>query len=330
MDTFLETVRSAIERHQMIGTGERVLVGVSGGPDSLALLSALVALRDQKKIILHAAYVDHGLRPAAARREAALVQRVGRMWGVPTHLLHRVVRKGKGESLESAARRLRYQALSSTARSHRCRVIAVGHTRDDQAETVLMWLIRGTGTTGLTGIPPIRRLDGSRIVRPLLDCSRSQVDGYLRSQGIQPMQDQTNRSLRFLRNRIRHELIPLVERRYNRQLRKHLAQLADILREDLGWLGDQLKEGFLRMARPGMGVVRLDRQRLRSKPAALRRGILRLAVERLHGNCHGFGSRHWIALDQLLLNGTHRRMDLPHGLKAEVSTPATLLLRSNR
>ena len=330
---FLDTVRLTIDKHRMLRPGQRVLVGVSGGPDSLALLTALVSLREKYRITLMAACVDHGLR-SASRQEAELVRKVGRMWGVPVAILRRKIRKAGGESLEENARRQRYEALIDLAKAKRCGAIALGHTQDDQAETVLMWLLRGTGTTGLAGIPPVRevqlvtlrsfdrlRTQGERtrlrIIRPLLECSRTQVESFLKSHGLRPCRDASNRSLRFLRNRIRHRLIPMLEKEFNPQLRAHLACLAEILREDVNWMEAQTTQRFRQVARVGRTGVRLKSGEIRLLPPALRRQLLRKAVERLQGDCQGFAAEHWLSLDQFLCNGHKKGMDFPRDVRAQ-------------
>lgn len=334
----LDTVRVSIRKHSMFRRGGRVLVGVSGGPDSLALLSALVALAPELKITLRACYVDHGLRPAAARREQALVRRYGKLWGVPVTVVKaRVTRRG-GQSPEAAARRARYDALWAVAKRLRCRAVAIGHTADDQAETVLMWILRGTGTAGLAGIPPCRLItpvsgtgyrikSGLRLVRPLLETPREEVTAYLKQQGIRPLLDRSNLSARFTRNRIRRDLIGRLEREYNPRLRQHLCSLAEIVRGDLDWLGKQAAAELRRVGRQGKKGIRLNRARLRVLHPALRRGVLRRAVERLQGDCSGFGYAHWVALEGLALNGAKGAADLPHGFRAEIIDGKTLLLR---
>ncbi len=334
----LDAVRSTVAGHRMLRRGDRVLAGVSGGPDSLALLSALVALTPKLGVTLRACYVDHGLRPAAARQERDLVRRCGRLWGVPvTVAARRVIRQG-GISPEAAARQVRYAALVSAARRFRCGVVAVGHTADDQAETVLMRILRGAGPTGLAGIPPVRELvppAGSkagrggriRLVRPLIGCSRAGVRAYLRRQGVRPLLDRTNLSSRFTRNRIRNELIGQLERAYNPQLRRHLCETAEILREDMDWLDIQTAAEFRRTARVGTRGIRLDRARLRRVHPALRRGVLREAVRRLQGDRAGFGYGHWRVLERLAVNGRRGAADLPHGLRAEILDGEKLLFR---
>jgi len=342
MTDFLDNAHAAISKHRMLRSGDRVLVAVSGGPDSLALLSALVALRSVLRIQLRAAYVDHGLRPAAARREAALVRRLGKEWGVPVTVLRRTVRKGKKDSPESSAREARYQALASLARRLHCASIATGHTADDQAETVLMRIFRGAGTTGLTGIPPVRYIshpgplprgervkgEGIRIIRPLLSCTRDQVIGYLRARRIRPLLDRSNLSDRFLRNRIRHRLISQLEREFNPQVRRHLCQLAELVREDLDWLTDEAGRRFRQVARVRQGKIRLQRALLRKELPALRKAVLRLAAARLQGDGQGFALRHWEMLDQLLLAQKPGAVDLPHRFRAVAQDGVLILSRA--
>ena len=342
MNTFLDTVRSTIAKHRMLQRGRRLLVGVSGGPDSLALLSALVALRQDYRLTLWAAYVDHGLRPAAARREARLVSQVASSLGVKTDVITRPVVKRKAESLEAAARSIRYDALAQLARRHRCQAIALGHTADDQAETVLMWILRGAGTTGLAGIPPVREIQREptrrkqggnglkeprlRVIRPLIHCSRAEVLEFLKAQGIRPLLDRSNLSRRFMRNRIRRDLLSTLEQEYSPQVRRHLCDLAELLREDLDWMKKEARSQFRRVAHIGKSSVRLDRSRLRDLHPALRRSVLRLATERLQGNGHGFGLRNWEMLDRLLLENGRGAVDLPHGFRAEAVRGNRLIL----
>ncbi len=309
----------------MVRRGDRVLAAISGGPDSLALFSVLVALREQLKLTLRAAYVDHGLRPAAAKREAALVKRLGKEWGVPVTVLRRPVRKGKKDSLESSARKTRYEGLTALAGKLRCAVIATGHTADDQAETVLMRILRGSGTAGLAGIPPVRVWAKLRIIRPLIGCTREQVMEHLRAGGLHPLLDRSNLSPRFVRNRIRNDLLIRLEKEFNPQVKKHLCQLADLAREDQEWLAGEAGRRFRRVARVRSGKVRLNRALLRKDPAGLRRAVLRLAAQRLQGSVQGFSLKHWEMLDGLLAGQGTGAADLPHRFRAEAKNGALVL-----
>lgn len=325
MTTLINTVRATIQRHRMFCSGDRVLVAVSGGPDSLAMLSVLTALRKELKLTLRAAYVDHGLRPAAAKREAVLVRRLSKGWGVPVTVLRRPVRKRKKDSLESSARETRYDALTALAGKLRCRAIATGHTADDQAETVLMRVLRGAGMTGLAGIPPVRAVGKLRIVRPLIGCTREQVMGHLRARRLHPLLDRSNLSSRFVRNRIRNDLLIRLEKEFNPQVKKHLCQLADLAREDQAWLAVETERRFRKVARVRSGKVRLNRNLLRKDPPGLRRAVLRLAAQRLQGSVQGFSLKHWEMLDGLLAGQGTGAADLPHRFRAEARN-STLVL----
>ena len=320
MIDLLSTARSSMTRHRMLRPGDRVLVAVSGGPDSLALFSALTVLRRELKLTLRAAYVDHRLRPVAAKREAALVKRLGKEWGVPVTVLLRPVRKGKKNSLETSARETRYEALAALAGKLRAQAIATGHTANDQAETVLMRILRGTGPTGLTGIPPVRMAGKLRIIRPLIGCTREQVMEHLRARGLHPLLDRSNLSRRYTRNRIRHDLLFQLERQYNPQIRRHLVELAETVRDDLDCLEQEAARLWRQAARVKKGSVRFQRELLQKAHPALQRALYRKAVRTLRGDCQGFTRRHWQLLEELAANGNQGALDLPHRLRAEVRT----------
>lgn len=209
--------------------GERVLAAVSGGPDSVCLAHFLCALARRKSFALRLAHVHHGLRGASADKDAAFTLKLAARLGVEAVILRvdaRARAAEKGGGVEDAARELRYKALAREARRLRCRVVAAGQHLDDQAETVLLNLLRGTRLKGLGGMPPARALaPGVRLVRPLLPISRAEVMEYLRQHGLTYRKDPTNRSTRFLRNWLRLKVIPLLETRQPR-VREHLAGLA--------------------------------------------------------------------------------------------------------
>lgn len=222
----------------LLRRGDSVIAAVSGGPDSVCLahhLARLAPLRGLRVVLWHA---HHGLRGKAADRDAAFVAALARRLGLPCELARLPVAalaRRERRSLEDAARRLRYRALGEAARRLRCGKAATGHQLDDQAETVLLHLLRGTKAKGLGGIPPRRRLRelGPRarveLIRPLLPLSRAEVLAYLRAYGLGYRRDATNRSERFTRNWVRRRVLPLLARR-NPRVREHLAALAADIR----------------------------------------------------------------------------------------------------
>jgi tRNA(Ile)-lysidine synthase len=224
----LSAIQRTVRAHRLFERGDRVLAAVSGGPDSMALLHALWELAARLGIELEAATVDHGLRPEAAA-EAELVRDRAVALQVPWHLLRvdvAAARRGGGGSLQEAARRLRLDALAELARERGARRVALAHQADDQAETVLFRIIRGTGLRGLAGIPYRR----DPFVRPLLDVPRAEVLRYLHRRSIPFEEDPSNADLRFARARVRHRLIPLLAAE-NPRIREALVGLADAARE---------------------------------------------------------------------------------------------------
>jgi len=264
----LSSVLRTVRAHKLLETGDLVLVAVSGGPDSMALLHALWELRDRLGIALEVAAVDHGLR-AEARAEAELVRERSAALELPFHMVAvdaAAARRQGGASLQDAARRVRLAALAALAARRGARRVALGHQADDQAETVLFRIIRGTGLPGLAGIPyrrdilatpsespssiawsplgsaertPLRgglgTLPGSptSIIRPLLDVSRAEVLRYLRRRSIPFVEDPSNADLRFARARVRHRILPLLAGE-NPRVREALVALATAARAAAG------------------------------------------------------------------------------------------------
>jgi tRNA(Ile)-lysidine synthase len=261
----LARVRRTIRERRLLRPGDRVLVAVSGGPDSTAMLDVLARLAPELGFAIEAAAVDHGLRPGAAA-EMALVRELAERLGVPFHAVRVEVETARG-SLQAAARRARYAALRDLASRLGARRIAVGHTRDDQAETVLSRLLRGAGPRGLAGIAP-RRADG--VVRPLIDATRAEVRSWLEAHRLGAAEDPSNRDRRFQRSRIRHDLLPALAIE-SPALGSHLARLADDSRS-LAALVSRRARRLLDRARATGG---LDASRLLRAPAPVRREALR-------------------------------------------------------
>ena len=216
--------------------GDRVAVAVSGGADSVALLRVLLELREELGIVIAVAHFNHGLRGEASEADEAFVAELARQLGLEFF-------SGRGDvrnhaltsklSSEAAARDLRYRWFTSLAESHKLDEVATGHTLDDQAETVLLKFLRGAGTRGLAGIyPKIAIRPGARIIRPLLGVTRDEVETYLTALGQTWREDDSNLDHRFARNRVRHELLPLLERDYNPNIRQLLSDAAELARAE--------------------------------------------------------------------------------------------------
>jgi tRNA(Ile)-lysidine synthase len=278
-------------------------VAVSGGPDSVALAAALTGLDGSRRLAL--AHVNHGLRAAESDADARFVERLGRRLGLQVFVLDGVV--PAGGNLEERARERRYAELVALARREGFRALATGHTLDDQAETVLLRLLRGAGVTGLVGIAPDRR-DG--VVRPLLGCSRHDVLEFLSRRRFDFRRDRSNRSLVFTRNRIRRSLLPRLEREFNPAIREILARTAELLRDDEDWL----EAAARRAGRRAQRGEALDAENVRRLAPALQRRVIRQWLTARRGDLRRVTADHVEAVRKLACFGRDaERISLPGG-----------------
>jgi len=294
----------------------------------MALLTLLTELRGPERLVLWAVYVNHGWRPVAARRELALIRRVGRQLEVPVLTVSLPPRKQPRHSWEGTAREQRYTALARLARRRRATVVAVGHTQEDQAETVLLALLRGSGLTGAGGMPASRPLgpSGLRLVRPFLACRHDELKTYLRHRRLPWAVDATNARLTFRRNRLRRAVLPPLVRAFGPSVIERLTTFADLARADDAW-GQQAVAGWCRRGvRVRAGVARVSVARLRRQPIAVQRRVVRWMVARTAGALQGLAFRHVAALLDRLTVGTPGHLDWPHGVAVEV-TARTVTIR---
>lgn len=327
-------VRAYIEEHGLVRSGERLLVGVSGGPDSTALILLLASLRKPLDVELVAAHFDHRLRGRrAAARELKFLRQLTERLEIPLHTSSRDVRGWSlrtRESIEEAARELRYRFLADMASRTGCSTVTVGHTLDDQAETVLLHLVRGSGLRGLAGMTPVApwpvAASGAlRLVRPLLEITRDQTQELCDKAGLQPVDDPSNRSPHHLRSRIRHDLMPLL-RNLNPRVDAALARLAATAAADIDIL-EELAAGALRPSTPKR-EVRIDRKRLAALPQGLQRHTVRVAFRRLLGDIRGLGERHITAVVAANDGGAGGRLSLARGARADVRRSSIVLTTS--
>ncbi len=308
-DTITSIVANTVERYAMFGERDKVLVAVSGGPDSVALLHILETLAPFYDLQLTVAHLNHGLRPRSSDREARFVVRLARRLGIKC--LTRKIDIGPGPgSLEERARNRRYDFLNRTADAHGCNKIALGHQANDNAEAVLMHLLRGSGIRGLAGIPPVR---GPRIVRPLIHLQRTEVLAYLNERSIDYVQDESNQDLSFARNRIRHELIPLLEQQYNPNIVATLHRTADLCHEEESWLQNMLEPMVRRaIAQKSDTILLLGIDDLQNAPLGLQRRTIRDALRAWRGHLRRITAAHIDAVANLLPpRSMGKRLSLP-------------------
>ncbi|MBI4638822.1 MAG: tRNA lysidine(34) synthetase TilS [Candidatus Rokubacteria bacterium] len=310
--SLLPAVAATIRRHAMLAGGETVLVAVSGGADSVALLHLLVTLRPAWRLTLHVLHVDHRLRADSAR-DAEFVRSLGLRLGVPVDVT--AVEVPAGGSLEAAARAARHAALEACAERIGAGRIALGHTADDQAETVLMRVLSGAGLRGLAGIPAVR----GRIIRPLLETRHAALVAELTRAGLAWLEDPSNRDPKFLRNRIRHDLLPFLAAEYNPDIVGALTRAAAAARESVDAL-DRVATGALeRLASHGPEGITLPLDGLRRLPAPVAAETLRQAVARLGSRGPLRAWAHRILL-RTLASPPPRRPFILAGVTVEVST----------
>ncbi|MCX6991914.1 MAG: tRNA lysidine(34) synthetase TilS [Kiritimatiellaeota bacterium] len=275
----LHDVIQTIRRHNLLKRGQHILVGVSGGADSVALLAVLQEIAPAWKLRLTVAHLNHGMRGPAAAADAAFVAGLARRWKlkfVGSRVNVPVQARRRGISLEMAGRSARYSFFARVARTHHCDAVATAHTADDQAETILLNLARGAGAAGLAGIPYIGRHGALKVVRPLRDVDRKSIERFLEGRHLVWREDATNADPAFLRNRVRHEVLPFLEKRLNPGIRQALLRASDILTGENEWL-EMLTDRLFAECR---GVEKdLDASQLAGFPVAARRRVLRRWLE---------------------------------------------------
>jgi len=326
----LEQVKETIERYDLVIPGELLILGVSGGPDSLCMLHVFRRLAPDYDLRLHVGHLDHGIRGQEAEEDAAFVQRLCQEWGVPCTVQREDVpalAQERGIALEEAARQARYRFLGELARSLGARAVAVAHNADDQVETVLMHFLRGAGLAGLRGMSPVAwmdelrvgeeqpRLGRIRLLRPLLEVPREAIEAYCREQGLEPRFDRSNLDTTYFRNRLRHELIPYLES-YNPNIREVVRRMAQVLAGDYELLRQLLAETWPQVVRQeDEEAIVFDLEALRALPVGLQRSVLREAVHRLRFSLRNIN---WVHIEdalQVLRKGkVGSQATLPQGL----------------
>ena len=303
-------VRATIQKQGLLHPDETVVVAVSGGPDSLCLLHVLRQLQGDLGIALHVAHLDHGLRGEESAADAAFVARLARDWGLPATVEAadvRAVQQVQRLSLEEAARYVRYAFLARVAAAVGTTTVAVGHTADDQVETILIHFLRGAGLAGLRGMLPVQemavrplRADLApseeaaapiRLVRPLLAVTRAEVEAYCAEHGLTPRHDRSNEDESILRNRLRRRLLPALET-YNPNLRATLLRAAHALADDYAYLQADVARLWPALAQETADAVAFDLAAWRGLPPALQRHLLREAVARRQGGWQDVGAGH--------------------------------------
>lgn len=324
-DSPLILMVQAITRWSLLERGDHVVVGVSGGPDSTALLALLCDLADEWQLVLTAAHLDHGINrelgALAWEQTYELAARLGVRWvgereDVPGHQAR------EGGSLHQVARRLRYRFFRSVASQEGAKLVATAHTADDQAETVLMRVLRGAGALGASGIPPKRQTKGVTIVRPLLAHRRSSLSALCSQRGLPFLEDPANVEVSFLRSRVRLEVLPLLEKAFGHDVVPHLAAFAERLREDREALDEQVSWLMKspEVERSSTALV-FPTSLLENKPPGLVKLLVIRALEALGGKAPRLRATQLDSVvDTARRRGKSRRIILPNGWEVSISS----------
>jgi tRNA(Ile)-lysidine synthase len=345
----LRSVQEQIERGQLLETGATVVVGVSGGADSLCLLHVLCSLRNVYDLRIHVAHLNHCLRGDEAHADMLFVALLAMDWGVPCTIEVvdvNAVAAQRRLSLEEAARQVRYGFLADVAQQVGASAVAVGHNADDQSETVLMHFLRGAGLAGLRGMSPAVDLAGLRtirrpsaplpashipLLRPLLSVPRAAIEAYCQAHNLAPRFDRSNLDTTYFRNRLRHELLPLLET-YNPNIRELLRRTASVVRADYELLTAARDAAWGQVVQEeNQDLIRFDLERWRALPLALQRATLRRAATSLRPRLRDVDYVHVEgAMDVAKDGSTGAQATLPQGLRLTVGYQSLQLAAADR
>ena len=299
----LKQVEQTIRKFNLLKSNDRVVVGVSGGPDSVAMIYLLSRLKAKWRLSLQLAHLNHMLRNGEAEEDSVFVQKLAKKLKLPLiceNIRVREFAKAQKLSLEEAARNLRYSFFSKVAKLKHASKVALGHNRDDQAETVLMRFLRGSGISGLRGMPVKRELATCLIIRPLIEVSRKEIIRFLAAHGICYRSDSSNLENLYFRNRVRNKLIPSLEKEFNPNIREILVNFAENVSHDFDYLQQAGLSKFKSVRTSSAnGEVVIDVKKFSALHKALQKLVARSAIKELKGDVRRIDYRHWKELEDL-------------------------------
>ena len=323
----IKKVIKTIERYKLLNKEDRVVAAVSGGPDSTALLVALAQIASLLDFSIIVAHFNHGLRGAKSDEDEKYSQELAKKMGLifVSGKMDQKLRQ-KGESPEDFYRQQRYQFLNKVAEDYNAQKIALGHNIQDQAETVLLNLLRGSGLGGLKGILPMRE---GKFIRPLIEVSRPEIIAFLSEAGISYCQDSSNESKIYLRNKIRSELIPYLKEKFNPRIEENLVQMAEILRQDDDYIRNSVQEAMKSTyIQNHPNRISLNIEYIKGLAPAIRSRLFKKILESLNPEKNGFSFSNIKALERLAqVTESGKRISLPLGIEAKREYDSLILER---
>lgn len=339
-------IRETIREHNLIEPGDHIVIGLSGGPDSVCLFHVLLGMAEEMALTIHPVHVNHRFRPGAAEADQDYVERLTESSGLRTSVFTvdcNALAQQLGMTSEEAGRKARYDAFFQVAAEVEAETgekakIAVGHNANDQAETVLFRILRGTGMDGIAGMAYARdekRKEGTfRVVRPLLDTWREEVEAYCEEQELDPVTDHTNKEELYMRNRLRLDLIPYIKEKYNSNIEEGLVRMAKIAAadKDFFWMEtarvyEELKTPYEADIAENAKIVALDWRRLASCHEALRHRIILKAFDEI-GLTQDITAERLEAADSILLGQAGgKTVEFPHGYSLRIGRGIAVFMK---
>lgn len=312
----MKKVRDYIDKHQMITTKDHIIAGISGGADSVCLFFVLLDIRSEQGILFTAVHINHGLRGEAADRDEAFVRDLCKKYEVPLEVfkidLESIAKKRK-QSLEESGRNIRREAFEHVCEKCRGTKIALAHHQNDNAETLLWNLARGTGLAGMGGICPVN----GRYIRPLLCLDRSEIESMLRQRDQKFCTDDTNQDTEYTRNKLRHLLIPVLEKEVNSRTVRHMNEIMEELQDVRDYMESEAEKAFRKYVESSVPDILLVKDALwEDEPDILCTMVIRQAIGLAAGQMQNVGRIHIHAVRDLFKKQSGRSLDLPFSLRA--------------
>ena len=319
----IRTIAAYVKQNNMLANGDRIVVGVSGGADSICLLHVLKQLSTEYEFTLYVVHVNHGIRGEEAEEDERFVKELCLLNGLEYRSISvnvPEIGKREGMSEEEAGRKVRYEAFFEVCERERCNKVAIAHNRNDNAETVLFNLFRGSGIRGISGIEPIRVIRQSfgevTLIRPLLGVNRVDIEDYLHREAVQYRTDSSNLSNEYSRNKIRNQILTYATKEINRQSVVNITEAAASLRETWDYLNGVVRQRFDALVKQEQKIYRITIKELQEEHIVLQKGILRLVLEALAGEKKDLEAKHVDAILSLMHKQVGRQVHLPYQILA--------------